>query len=167
MKVNENQRNVIARRSIFPSSLFRLEAVIILLGFILIATDLSLMFFVYKEFKVTTIITSSIFLLIILFCTFQLLSYLLSNKAGEEAIIAIKDEFYLYLPKEKEIVIKKEDMIQIETSRNIFSIFIKNKKTGSLKITYKEETKTKKVTIPYIDQYIEAKEKIQKIIHTK
>ncbi len=167
MKVNENQRSVIARRSIFPSSLFRLEAVIILLGFILIAIDLSLMFFVYKEFKVSTIITSSIFLLIILFCTFQLLSYLHSNNAGEKAILVSEDEFYLYLPKEKEIVIKKEDMIQIETSRNIFSFFIKNKKTGSLRITYKEKTKTKKITIPYIDQCVEAKEKIQKRIHTK
>lgn len=167
MKINENQRNVIAKRSIFPSSLFHLEAVIILLGIVLIAVDLSLMFFVYKEFRITTVITSSSFLFIILFCAFQLLSYLRSNKAGEEAIVVTKDEFYLYLPKEKEIIIKKEDMIQIETTRNIFSFFIKNKNTGSLKITYKEEKKEKKVTLPYIDQYLETKEKLQKAINAK
>ncbi len=167
MKINENKRNVIARRSIFPSSLFHLEAVIILLGFVLIAVDLSLMFFVYKEFKVSTIITSSIFLLIILFCAFQLLSYLFSNKAGEEAIIALENEFDLYLAREKEIILRKEDILQVETTRNIFSFFIKNKNTGSLRITYREEKKTKKITIPYIDQYVETKEKIQKILNTK
>lgn len=167
MKINENQRNVIARRSIFPSSLFHLEAVIILLGFVLIAVDLSLMFFVYKEFKVSTIITSSIFLLIILFCAFQLLSYLLSNKAGEEAIILAEDEFDFYLAREKEIILKKEDILQVETTRNVFSFFIKNKNTGSLRITYKEKGKTKKITIPYIDQYIETKEKIQKTLNVK
>lgn len=167
MKINENKRNVIAKRSIFPSSLFHLEAVIILLGFVLIAVDLSLMFFVYKEFKVSTIITSSIFLLIILFCAFQLLSYLLSNKAGEEAIILAEDEFDFYLAREKEIILKKEDILQVETTRNVFSFFIKNKNTGSLRITYKEKGKTKKITIPYIDQYIETKEKIQKTLNAK
>ncbi len=167
MKINENKRNVIARRSIFPSSLFHLEAVIILLGFVLIAVDLSLMFFVYKEFKVSTIITSSIFLLIILFCASQLLSYLFSNKAGEEAIIALENEFDLYLAREKEIILRKEDILQVETTRNIFSFFIKNKNTGSLRITYREEKKTKKITIPYIDQYVETKEKMQKILNTR
>ncbi len=167
MKINENKRNVIARRSLFPSSLFHLETVIILLGFVLIVVDLSLMFFVYKEFKVSTIITSSIFLLIILFCASQLLSYLLSNKAGEEAIIALENEFDLYLAREKEIILRKEDILQVETTRNVFSFFIKNKNTGSLRITYREEGKTKKITIPYIDQYVETKEKIQKILNTK
>ena len=56
---------------------------------------------------------------------------------------------------------------QTAASNKSEAFFIKNKKTGSLRITYKEKTKTKKITIPYIDQCVEAKEKIQKRIHTK